>query len=94
MQSVNHPHQLTLADDQGKKTQEGRRKEQSNARDVVLVTHQLLFSCSIQYTTSCSRSRADLMGSSFAFSCSSIGNTYVAASMAAFELDIKECGLR
>lgn len=54
-----------------------------------LVTHQLLFSCSIQYTTSCSRSRADLMGSNFAFSCSSIGNTCVTASMAAFELETK-----
>lgn len=38
-------------------------------------THQWLRSCSIQCTTSRSRSRGERIGNNFAFSCSSIGSS-------------------
>jgi hypothetical protein len=41
-----------------------------------LENHQLLLSCSTQWTTSRNLSRGDLIGSSLAFSCSSMGSTY------------------
>lgn len=60
-----------------------KRKRLSNL-DVNLVSHvaishahQLLFSCSIQWTTNLSRHFADRIISNLAFSCSSIGSTYI-----------------
>lgn len=66
------------ATDMGENGWKGCEGRQRRSRQIItqpLENHQLLFSSSIQWTTSRRRSRADLIGSSFDFSCSSIGNT-------------------